>query len=55
MGRYALYKDKPVYVKALFDDGMVNIVETISKMDYKVHFSTLQLIEKSGVNVYQLN
>ena len=50
-----MYKGKPVYIKNIQGNMNVEVVETISKMDHKVHVSNLDLIERSGVNVYLLN
>ena len=55
VGKYVLYQGRPAYVKSLRGNKMVEIIETISKIERKVLVSNLSLIEKFGVNVYQLD
>ena len=41
VGRYALYKNKTVYVRNLNGNGIVDVIETMSKMTHSVHYSSL--------------
>ena len=57
VGKYVLYEGKPCFVRKLNSNGVIDIVETISKMErrVKVDNENLQLIEKWGVNVFNIN
>jgi len=55
VGRYVLYQGKPAYVRSLNGNGYVDIVETISKRERKVHVQNIDLLETHGVNVFKLD
>lgn len=54
VGRYVLYQGRPCYVRSVRANGMLEIIETISKIERKVNIQNISLIEKYGVNVFKL-
>ena len=55
VGRYVLYQGKPAYVRSLDGNETIDIVETISKRERKVHVQNVSLLETHGVNVFKLD
>jgi hypothetical protein len=53
VGRYVLYQGRPAYVRSIKANGMLDIIETISKIERKVSILNVSCIEKYGVNVYK--
>jgi len=53
VGKYVLYQGKPAYVRSLSGNAYIDIVETISKRERKVHVQNVSLIETHGVNVFK--
>ena len=48
-------QNRVAYVKKLRGDAMVDIIETQTRSEHRVHVKELTLIEHYGVNVFQLN
>jgi hypothetical protein len=57
VGKYVLFKGKVSYVKALYGNNRVDLVEIQSKKEHttEVTHDALTLIEKFGVNVFPIN
>lgn len=54
VGRYVLYQGRPAYVRCARANGMLEIIETISKIERKVTIQNVSCIERYGVNVFKL-
>lgn len=55
VGRYCIYdKNRLCYVKKIKGDGTVDIIETITRSEHKVHYSEISMMETQGVNVFVL-
>jgi hypothetical protein len=55
IGRYVLFQGKVAYVKNLLGNGLIEIVEIVSKKDRTIHWKNVTLIETHGVSVFKLD
>lgn len=55
IGRYVMHEGKAAYVKSVGANGNVDLVEVLSKSIETVPYQKVEMIEKFGVNVFDLN
>lgn len=57
VGKFAIYKGKPVFVKNISSDRRITVINTISKQAQTIQLpdNDFKLLEKSGVNVFSVD